>query len=348
MSIRTGKVQTVLGLVEPSTLGSTQTHEHLLIDLASRVRGEIPAGVQGRAAEPIRLENYYWNRRNPSSNPDNLRLFSEADAIAEMQLYRATGGGAVVDATSIGIARDPRGLARISRASEVQVVMGAGYYVAEYHPPTVAGLSEDAIYEQIVRDVEEGVDDTGIRSGIIGEIGMTWPVHPDEVKVLRAAARAQVRTGASLLIHPGRNTAAPLHAIGVVKEAGGDPERTIMSHIDRTLFSLEDMVKLAQTGCYVEFDLFGQEISWYPLSPIDMPNDGTRVDYLCGLMAAGYREKLVIAQDICHKVHLTRYGGEGYGHILENVVPIMRRKGMTQDDIDTILVRNPARILAFV
>src|SRR5581483_10455510 len=144
--------------------------------------------------------------------PDNLRLFSESDATAEMLLYRAAGGGTVVDATSIGINRDPLGLARISRASGVQVVMGAGYYVAEYHPPAVSGLSEVAIYEQIVRDVEDGVDDTGLRSGIIGEIGMTWPVHPDEVKVLRAAARAQVRTGAPLLIHPGRNTAAPLHA----------------------------------------------------------------------------------------------------------------------------------------
>jgi phosphotriesterase-related protein len=121
-----------------------------------------------------------------------------------------------------------------------------------------------------------------------------------------------------------------------------------MSHIDRTLFSLADMVQLAQTGCYLEFDLFGQEFSYYPLAPIDMPNDAMRVEYLRGLMAAGYREKLVIAQDICHKVHLTKYGGEGYAHILEHVVPIMRRKGMTQDDINIILITNPARILAFV
>lgn len=348
MSIRTGKVQTVLGLVEPAALGHTQTHEHLLIDLSPRVRGEIPAGVQGRAAEPIRLENYYWHRRNSNASPDNLRLTSEADAIAELHLYRAAGGGAVVDATSIGIARDPAGLARVSRATGVHVVMGAGYYVADYHPATVDGMSEEQIIEQIVRDIEEGVDGTGIRSGIIGEIGLTWPVHPNEAKVLRAAARAQVRTGAPLLIHPGRHPAAPLHAMNIVQEAGGDPERTIMSHIDRTLFSLDAMVELARTGCYVEFDLFGQEFSYYPLAPIDMPNDAMRIDYLRGLIAAGYRDKLVIAQDICHKVHLTKYGGEGYSHILENVVPIMRRKGMTDDDIDAILVHNPARILAFV
>ena len=348
MSTRSGKVQTVLGLVDPSGLGHTQTHEHLLIDLSLRAGDGGPAGTRGRANEPIRLDNYGWIRRNWNSHPDNMRLTSEADAIAEMQLYKASGGGTVVDATSIGIARDPLGLARISRAAGVHVVMGAGYYVAAYHPPEADGLTEDQVAEQIVRDIEEGVEDTGIRSGIIGEIGLTWPVHPNEAKVLRAAARAQAATGAPLLIHPGRDPAAPLDAMRRVRAAGGDPERTIMSHIDRTLFSLDSMTELAATGCYVEFDLFGQESSYYPLAPIDMPNDATRTDYLRGLIAAGYRDKLVIAQDICKKMNLTKYGGEGYNHILENVVPIMRRKGMSTDDIECILVRNPARILAFV
>jgi phosphotriesterase-related protein len=348
MSARSGKVQTVLGLVDPTVLGHTQTHEHLLLDLSPRLMGPVPAGAMGRAAEPIRPDNYYWNRRNWNSNPDNLRLLSESDAIAEMHLYRASGGGTVVDATSIGIARDPLGLARISRATGVHVVMGAGYYVADFHPPAVQELTEQQITEQIVGDIVEGVDGTGLRSGIIGEIGLTWPVHPNEATVLRAAARAQVETGAALLIHPGRDPAAPLHAMRIVGDAGGDLERTIISHIDRTLFSLDAMLALAATGCYVELDLFGQESSYYPLAPIDMPNDATRIDYLRGLIAAGHRDKLVIAQDICKKVNLTRYGGEGYTHILENVVPIMRRKGMSTEEVDAILIHNPARILAFV
>lgn len=347
MSERTGKVQTVLGLVDPATLGHSQTHEHLLIDLTRPDMYSGPAGGRGRGGEPITLENYGWTRRNWDRHIDNHRLTSESDAIFEMQRYKAAGGGTIVDATSLGIARDPSGLARISSATGVHVVMGAGYYVAAHHPPEVAELSEHQIVEQIVRDIVEGVDGTSMCSGIIGEIGLTWPVHPNEEKVLRAAARAQRETGAPLLIHPGRHTRAPLDAMRIVDDAGGDARRTIMSHIDRTLFDLESMLELAATGCYVELDLFGQESSYYPLAPIDMPNDATRVDYLIGMIAAGHLDQLVIAQDICKKVNLSRYGGEGYDHILENVLPLMRRKGMSADEIDAILVRNPARVMAF-
>lgn len=347
MSERSGRVQTVLGLIDPGWLGSTQTHEHLLIDLSPGVPVPAQAGRKGRFYEPITLRNYGWVRRNWNLNLDNSRLTSEADAIEEMRLYRAAGGGSIVDGTSIGIGRDPEGLARISRASGVQIVMGAGYYVAPYHPPAVAGLSSEALAEEMERDICEGVDGTGTRSGIIGEIGLSWPLHPDEEKVLRAAVRAQLRTGAPLLIHPGRGVEAPLQAMRIVDEAAGIPERTIMSHVDRTLFGLEPVLKLAATGCYVEFDLFGQESSYYPLSPIDMPNDATRIDYLQGLIQAGYRDRLVIAQDICKKVNMATYGGEGYSHILENVVPLMQRKGMSEDDIQAILVHNPAHILAF-
>jgi phosphotriesterase-related protein len=106
------------------------------------------------------------------------------------------------------------------------------------------------------------------------------------------------------------------------------------------------MVELARTGCYLEFDLFGQESSYYPLAQIDMPNDATRVDHLRRLIDEGFGERLLIAHDICRKTSLVAYGGDGYAHILENVVPLMHRKGMTQPQIDAILLHNPARVLA--
>ena len=206
--------------------------------------------------------------------------------------------------------------------------------------------SEEQLMEELVADVTRGCDGTAVRAGILGEIGCSAPMTPNERKCLRAAARAQRATGAPLLIHPGRAVPAPLEAMAVVLEAGGDPARTIMSHIDRTLFEPADMLALARTGCYLEFDLFGQESSYYPLSPIDMPNDATRIDHLRRLIAAGFGERLLVAQDICRKTSLCAYGGDGYAHILENVLPVMRRKGMTDEEIEMILVRNPARVLA--
>ena len=139
-----------------------------------------------------------------------------------------------------------------------------------------------------------------------------------------------------------------MEVMQILTQAGCDASRCVMGHLDRTLFSSEDLLELATTSCYLEFDLFGQESSYYAHAPIDMPNDAMRINYIRDLIEAGYGDKIVISQDICQKSNLTSYGGHGYAHILENVVPVMLRKGMTEEDIDRILIENPARILTLV
>ncbi len=337
---RTGKIQTVLGLVDPEELGFTQTHEHLIVSL-------IPPGLRDMAGEPITLENVGNLRRNWLNNPNNLSLDSEEDALSELRRFKEAGGGAIVELTPIGTGRDPGALARLSKAAGVHLIMGTSFYNAAFHPEKLDSLSEEEVADIYLNDIERGADGTGIRSGIVGEIGLDWPVYPRELKALRAGAIAQARSGAALNIHPGRDREAPFDAIKTIKEAGGNPERVVMSHVDRTLFKLDEMLRLAATGCYLEFDLFGQESSYYPLSDIDMPNDATRVDYLAALCKHGYRDKLLVSQDICHKTQLAKYGGDGYNHILENVLPIMRRK-LDAADVEAITIKNPARMLAFV
>ncbi len=341
MSERKGKVQTVLGLIEPSALGYTQPHEHLFVNL-------LPPPYKDLTGEEITLQNYGKNRIHSLGNAENLRLTSRQDAVNEMRLYKEAGGDSIVDLTVTGLDRDPRLLAAISKESGVAVVMGCGWYQSEYHPPEVETMSEEELAGVMIRDVVEGADGTGTRAGIVGEIGLTYPMHKNESKVLRAAALAQLRTGASLNIHPGRDSRSPGEALSVVKEAGGDISRTVISHIDRTLFAVDDMVRLAESGCYLEFDLFGQESSYYPPAPIDMPNDATRVNYLMALIERGFGEKLLISQDICQKIHITRYGGEGYAHILQTVLPVMKRKGMSDREVQALTVDNPARMLTFV
>lgn len=341
MSERLGKTQTVLGLIDPSELGHTQPHEHLLVNL-------LPPSQRDEPGEPISLETLGKLRRNWTENFENLSLTSEDIAVEEMKCYKDAGGGSIAEVTCNGMARSPEGLVRISRETGVHVIMGSGYYVSTNHSPDIENLSEEDLAESICRDINEGVKGTGIKSGIIGEIGLTWPVDPNEEKVLKAAAIAQKQTGAGLTIHPGRDSAAPMNAIQIVREAGGDLERIIMCHIDRTLFNLDSMKELADKGCYLEFDLFGQESCFYPLTPIDMPNDATRVNYIMQLIKAGHHDKVLISQDICTKHHLTKFGGEGYCHILENVLPLMERKGMSDSEIENLVIKNPARILTFI
>ena len=117
----------------------------------------------------------------------------------------------------------------------------------------------------------------------------------------------------------------------MLSNAGADLSRVIMGHLDRTIFELNGLLDLASSGCYLEWDLFGNEGSYYPLAEIDMPSDAQRLEAGYGIIRhmaeAGYGDKIVIGQDICHKHRLVKYGGHGYGHILENIVPKMRRKG---------------------
>ena len=343
-----GKVQTVLGPIEPERLGVTLTHEHLLVDLTVAHGSPDSACGIDFYHKPASEETVGQIRHYAAQNADNAQLFDVSTAIDEVMLYKQHGGDSLVDATSIGIARDPTGLFQISRSTGVNIIMGASYYVAAAHPSGMDTLTEDDIAKQIVRDVMEGVDGTVIRSGVIGEIGCTWPLADNERKVLRASARAQRITGAPLLIHPGRDETAPLQIIEVLAEAGADLSRTIMGHLDRTVFLRDTLTQIAKAGCYMEWDLFGQEHSYYALNPnIDMPSDAKRMDDIAWISSQGYGGKVLVAHDICAKHRLEKLGGHGYYYILGHIVPRMRTRGFSSEAIDKILVTNPRDALTF-
>lgn len=349
-----GKVMTVLGPVDPSKIGVTQMHEHMVIDFlavgldaqGSHASAVAEAGAAGLDwFEPISLSNYYAVRRNPFLLKEAMQLLDVglvSDAVRE---YGKAGGNCIVEVTPLGVGRDPQALRRISEATGVTIVMGTGFYVRDFQPPELTSMSADEIADIIVEDIESGAGSPAIRPGIIGEVGLTWPIHPQEVKTLQAAAKAQRRTGLGLTIHPGRNTRAPMEAIRIVEQAGGDVTRTIICHLDRTIFEDADYLELARTGCYCEQDLFGWETRHYPLSEIDMPNDALRLDHIRALADGGFLNQVLVSHDVDSKLRLKPFGGEGYEHIIKNVVPVMRRKGLSQQDIDQVMIHNPRRVL---
>ncbi len=345
----TGMVQTVLGAIHPNDLGVTLMHEHLLVDLTYNLQPPAEAFRRDIFYKPVSLETIGYLKHYDFSNYDNARLLDVDTAIEEIGLYKQHGGGAVVDPTNIGIARDPVSLARIARATGLNIIMGSSYYVSQSHPADMSDRTEDDICAQIVNDVTVGVDGTGIRSGIIGEVGCNARLSDNERKVVRASGRAQRATGAPLYIHPGRDEASPLEVIEALRDVDADLSRTVMCHVERTVFMKEDFRAIADAGCYLEWDLFGNEQSLYVLNPsIDMPSDATRMDDIAWMIAQGFGDKVVVSHDICAKQQLLRYGGFGYAYILAAIVPRMRRRGFTDESIHGILVDNPARVLSFV
>lgn len=337
-----GRIQTVCGPMDPAELGPTLMHEHILWDVT---RPEVKAQARPADRVEIRLDNVWEINRRSILDYGNQDNHDHEVAAAELVRLRESGGGAVVDLSNFGLEPDPQALRELSRRSGVTIVQGAGYYVDEYIPQDMKSQSVDALAREIVGQVTDGCWGTDVRAGIIGEIGCMWPLRPFERKVLLAAAEAQQETGASINVHPGRHRDAVFEIADIIKDAGGDPTRLVMSHIDRTLFSTEDVLKLAATGCVIEYDFFGIETSYYWFADTDLPTDYMRLAFIRTLFEHGHGEQVVVSQDICTKTRLVTYGGHGYGHMFRNVVPLMRNKGFTQSEIDTVLIDTPRRLL---
>lgn len=343
-------IQTVLGPIPADTLGVTLSHEHLLCDQRG-VTFKEPADPEDRelAYRPVSLEMFHWIQLNWGSNLDNLILDSEHLAIDEALRFRRAGGKAIVDLTLDGIGRNPQALTRIARATGLHILMGCGYYVAPTHPPRVASLTESEITAEIIRDVRVGVADTGIRAGVIGEIASSWPMASEEVKVFRAAGVAQTVLRCGLSVHPGRHPDSPVHIIEIFRATGADLTRVIIGHIERTVQDLGRLKALADEGCYLEYDLFGTEVTArYPYRElgITIPTDAQRLDQIRTLMDAGYGAQLLVSHDVCTKHRTRRYGGAGYDHILRDILPWMRERGFTEGEITRLVVDNPRRAFA--
>uniref|UniRef100_A0A8C7A522 N-acetyltaurine hydrolase n=1 Tax=Neovison vison TaxID=452646 RepID=A0A8C7A522_NEOVI len=240
MSSLSGKVQTVLGPIEPSKLGRTLTHEHLAMTFDCCYYPP-PLCHEATSREPIMMKNLFWIQKNPYSHKENLRLNQEMEAVREELLYfKAKGGGAVVENTTVGISRDMKTLRWFAEETGVHIVAGAGFYVEATHSPETRAMSVEQLTDVLVNEILHGADGTSIKCGVIGEIGCSWPLAESERKVLQATAHAQAQLGCPVIIHPGRNASAPFQIIRVLQEASVDISKTVMSHIDRVRLLVDE------------------------------------------------------------------------------------------------------------
>jgi phosphotriesterase-related protein len=338
---------TVLGPVPVRDLGIVLPHEHLLVRVPDFI--EFSEGtLRALQDAPVTLENLGWIRRYWTYNRDNLRLTDEHLATEEVRRFQTAGGQTIVDVTVPGLGRDPEALARISRATGLHIVIACGAYTAQTHAQWIHDATVERIAEVLVTETRDGVALTGIRPGII-KVGCSWPLHPDEAKVLRAAALAQQRTGLAITVHPGRSRSAPLQIAGILRDAGANLQRVVMGHLDGRVQDLEGLRELGALGLYLELDVFGMESSYFPvpgITGLDALSDSQRLALVQGLIGVGLGEQVLVSHDIATKHRLVRYGGHGFDHLVAHIIPWMREKGFTPGDIEMIFVRNPARMLA--
>ncbi|MEA2653609.1 MAG: phosphotriesterase-related protein [Chloroflexota bacterium] len=305
-------VQTVLGPIEPSTLGFTLPHEHTQIAL-----WHIPG----------RWDYWELTRDQPV-------------ILEELVRYRDAGGSGLVDLTLPGVGRDPAWLATLAEASGLHVVMGCGWYRTAYYPPEtrVDRRSADDLADELVREIEHGVGESGIRPGIIGEIGTDKPwVSAAEERVHRAAARAANRTGLAITTH-GVLSDVGLAQLRIFEEEGVDLGRVVIGHAD-SYPVLDHYLEIIRRGANLEFDFLGM-----PWSKERHAEDRT-VELTCELIGRGHADRLLLSQDVCHDSQLKRYDGNGYVYLAERFLPRLRAAGVSDAEIETMTTSNPRRLL---
>jgi len=334
---------TVLGPVPPQDLGITLMHEHVFIDLSFLWDGPTYEWQKPLVDAEITLATRGLLNVDPYVSRSNLVLDDFDAAVAELQPYRDLGGGTVVDLTPVGIKPQPALLRRVSEQTGVQIVAGCSYYTEGAHPPEVALLSDAELTDRLVNEIQNGLYGTDVRPGIIGEVGTSSPIHPDEAKNLRVAAAAHNKTGLAINVHVSIFKREALAAIDILQAAGADLNRVVISHLDEQPDTAYHRAILDR-GVYVEYDTFGSE-SYFDGDGSAEPSDRERLDCLIELMDAGWTDRLLIAHDVCTKVQLIKYGGVGYGHILRSIVPRMKRRGIDDATVTKLLVENPARLL---
>ena len=334
-------IHTVLGPIDAAELGPTTMHEHLLSDLRLWSKPSAEPAPDGDRVHPGVLGYLRWNAL---SMPDNLLLDDPDEAIAELRALRSSGGRALVDLTLEGMGRRLEELPRIARESGVTICVGCGWYVEEAQPDWVRSADEDRLAEHMIAELNGGIGDTRIRPALIGEIGTNHPPTDGEWRVLRAAARAGIATGAAVNVHLSWRGADGVAVLEALVAEGMPADRVILSHMDERLDRGYHKA-VAEAGAVLEYDTFGSDFL-YGSPAARNPSDAERLDMTAWLLSEGYGDQLVIACDTWTKANLRRNGGYGYEHLFKRIVPALTGYcGADAATVERILVTTPRRLL---
>jgi len=299
------EVMTVLGPTTVGELGLTLPHEHVLLNLLAEYKRE---GV----------------------------LNDERLAVQELGRLAEVGCRTIFDMTSWELDRDPEALRRVSKETGVTIVMGCGHYRDPYiSAEQLDKQGVDALADAIVQEFREGFEDTGIRPGVIGEVGSNhkW-ISAREERALRAAGRAAREIGLTVSTHAARWPLG-LPQLDILQSEGVDPHHVVIGHCDMVP-SIEYHQAVAERGAFVEFDTIRGSDPFITLR---------QVEYVMNMVRLGRIQQVLISHDLCLTTLYKAYGGEGYTFIFDCFLDQLRNAGLNEDELRVITVENPARAI---
>jgi phosphotriesterase-related protein len=316
------QVQTVRGPVDTADLGTTLMHEHIFV---------LTADVQQNYPEE-------WG-----SEEERV-----ADAVRRLTELAGRGVRTIVDPTVIGLGRYIPRIQRIAEQVDLNIVVATGCYTYDdvpfffhYRGPAlnaaVGAEVPDPMVDMFVKDIEEGITGTGVRAGLlkcaIDHQGMT----PGVERVMRAVAKAHRRTGVPITVHTHPGSRTGLEAQRVLTDEGVDPRRVVLGHSGDTT-DVDHLVELAEAGFVLGFDRFGINLD---------TTFEARADTLVEMCRRGYADRIVLSQDASCYIDWLAPGVMDllpqwhYTHIHDDVLPYVREHGVTEEQVETMLVANP-------
>lgn len=346
-----GKILTVRGPIEPHELGPTLTHEHVFIEFQrtapqTATRSATQAEIY---QEPLTLHNLSAVRMG-IRNADDAIIGSFDDVLSEVLAFKELGGNGIVDLSNIGLGRDAKALLRLANATDMNVVMGAGWYVAPFHPLDMTAKTVEELTDIVVRDITIGVDGTDVRSGVIGEVGVacgSGQITENEMKATRASARAARITGAPMIFHCGGFREEKFKILDMLEQEGVDLRRVTMGHSNGLANDIAFAKRLLARGVMIEFDYLGATGSPFGWLDTTSMNDAEVARGVAELVKLGYANRIVLSHDICTKIQLKKWGGFGYTYITKYFVPALKGLGVSDEVIHKITVDNPRKVLTF-
>jgi len=265
----------------------------------------------------------------------DCRLDTMEETIEELKGLKTQGVSNIVDVTNRGMGRNVEFILKVKQETGINIITSTGYYKEPFLPSEVYELSEKEIAGIMIKEIVNGIDGTDIKAEVIGEVGTgQGAISPAEKKVFWAASAAHVETGKPITTHTTLGTLG-LEQIEIFKSCGVDLNKVIIGHVDLS-GDIEYILRLIDTGVYVGLDTIGK---------VNYMTEAKRLKILQEICRRGLFSRVVMSMDITRKSHLKSRGGLGYGYLLENFIPYVKKNGIEQKDIDIMLVANPRDIL---
>lgn len=296
-------ITTVKGKVK--RLGKTYIHEHIKLDLSG-------------------------HKKDPDTNYNDTN-----EVMLELKELRKKGIDSIVEVTNRGMGRDVLIMVELAERTGLNIIASTGFYKEPFLPQYFYQLSDKELTNMLIKDIEEGMDETHIKAHVLGEVGTSHNRITDtERRLFYIIGNVHLNTGRPIFTHTTLGTMA-LEQIQILEERNVDLEKVLIGHMDLN-YNMEYHLRVADKGCYLGFDTIGK-INYQP--------DENRIQLIKELVARGHENQIVLSLDLTRKSHLKKYKGIGYSYIVDKFIPLLIESGIKEETISKFLVDNPNRLL---